>query len=321
MGLMGSSDDQIAKWHLFIGCSLCVVHAAFAFAAWFFLRDFDEASGLSTVSKTLDSRTASIEPSRHDRWKWRELLLIVWLIAICEMSYGLFAHEFLTRTYGANGYFLFAFAVAIEIGLLLAMPYFPMLKSKLLFVGPLGWMCLFGGCLIATQGMTPMGFFVIGLALNCPFQISANEHAHRMNPSVMGVASMTLAQSVGYMTATLISVGVSRVQPGPAAQWLVVLPISILALVLAVRKLTRQDSSFDIHDLGQASGMTGHRGVPSPQERTNNFESSLGSDDPCADAQDIHVIVLDALTSRVGVVAETRPNARKLVGSNTHANS
>jgi hypothetical protein len=321
MGAIGSSNAQIANWHLFVGSSLCLVHSVFAFAGWYLLRKYDKATGLAKPRENRLAGDSRPPASDHDRWQWRELILLVWLVAICEMSYGLFAHEFLTLMYDSSGYFVFATAVAIEIAMLLIIPFFPRLKAKLLFVGPLGWMCLFAGCLIATQGFAPMGVFALGLALNCPFQISTNEHAHKMNPSVMGVASMTLAQSIGYMTATLLSVGISRIQPGPVGQWIVVLPISILAFVLAVRKLTRKDSAFDVNDLGKPSGVSRLGSIPSTKERANNLESGLGTDDPSADAQDIHVIVLDALSSGVGVVTEARPNPRKLVGSNADAHS
>lgn len=289
----------------------------------------NQPSHAQTTTKETSSADISVSAGssvrRASSWigniEWIGLLMLVWLVAICEMSYGLYAHEFLTATYGPYGYFVFAGAVAIEIGLLISMPLFPQLKKRLLFVGPMGWMLLFAGCLMATQGYSAFGILSLTLALNCPFQISANEHAHRMNSSVLGVASMALAQSLGYTTATFISAGASRWGTGPAPLWFVAMPLAGLALVLAVRKLARQDTSFNVEDLGQAESVPGSGGIASTEERPNDLESQLGADDPSADAEDIHIIVLNALTSRVGIVAEAGANTRKLVGShaNTHS--
>ena len=162
------------------------------------------------------------------------------------------------------------------------MPFIPSLRRQLLFVGPLGWILLFSGCLMATQGFGALGLFAFALALNCPFQISTNEHAHRMNPSVMGVASMTLAQSLGYTTATVIASIASRFGIGPAPLWIAVLPIAVLALMLAVRKLARQNLSHEIHPLGEAASRTGNWCVTSSRERPENLEGRLRANDTFA---------------------------------------
>ena len=195
MGSVGSSAETVADYHLFLGATISVCHAIFAFLAWQLLPPPTESYEVirNSVDATKKSVSRQKSAQQGDRWEWFGLLLLVWMVAICEMSYGLYAHEFLTTTYGNYGYFVFAGAVAIEIGVLIAMPFLPRLKRQLLFVGPLGWVLLFSGCLMATQGFGAFGLFAMALALNCPFQISTNEHAHRMNPSVMGVASMTLA--------------------------------------------------------------------------------------------------------------------------------
>jgi hypothetical protein len=156
---------------------------------------------------------------------------------MCEMSYGLYSHEFLTKTYGSSGYFLFAGAIAIEIALLLGMPRLPGLRDRLLFVGPLGWLSLLVGCLLAIAGLMPMGFLAMAMALNCPFQISANSHAHKMNESILGVASMTLAQSLGYMSATILSAIVSVGSNGPRNLWMCMIPVAATALMLSIWKL------------------------------------------------------------------------------------
>lgn len=327
MGTLSSSAEAVSDYHMFIGATVSVVHALIAFLAWRLIPDV-KSTYESTSSKThhaLPSQTRyapSVKThSPSERLDWYRLLLLVWMVAICEMSYGLYAHEFLTTTYGNAGYFVFAVAVAVEISVLIAMPFLPSMKRKLLFVGPLGWVLLFSGCLMATQGFGVFGVCAIALALNCPFQISTNEHAHRLNPTVMGVASMTLAQSLGYTTATLIASISSRFGMGPAPLWVVALPLSALALVLAVRKLARENAALDINDFGQSSSVAGSRSIASTQERPDDFERRFGADDPCSDAEDIHVIVLDALASGVSVVAKTSSDSGKLVRRHANANS
>jgi len=323
MGSVGSSAETVADYHLFLGATISVCHAIFAFLAWRLLPPPTESYEVirNSVDATKKSVSRQKSAQQGDRWEWFGLLLLVWMVAICEMSYGLYAHEFLTTTYGNYGYFVFAGAVAIEIGVLIAMPFLPRFKRQLLFVGPLGWVLLFSGCLMATQGFGAFGLFAMALALNCPFQISTNEHAHRMNPSVMGVASMTLAQSIGYTTATVIAALVSRYGVGPAPLWVVALPLATLALVLAIRKLARQDSAFDINNLGESSGVTGGRTIPGSDKRPDDLESRFGADDACSDAEDIHIIVLDALASGVSVVAETGADTGKLVRRHANANT
>jgi len=333
MGAIGRTGDEIARWHLFIGSAISIGHAMLAFAAWVVLRAEDSrlerqqminqsAEVLnSTRSVPTDHSKGSPHKDTHSRSNWFELLAIVWLVAICEMSYGLYAHEFMTKTFGNLGYFVFSSAIAVEIALLLVMPFFPQLKAKLLFVGPFGWLLLFSGCIVATQGIASFGLFGIALALNCPFQISTNEHAHRINSSVMGVASMTLAQSLGYVTATIIASIAASFRAGPMLLWLSVLPLSVLALVLAVRKLARKDPALDVDNLGKPSGVAGGWAVLSPKERSDDFESKLGTDHASSNAQDVHIVVLDPLPSGVGVMTKASTDSREFVRSNAHANS
>ena len=323
LGSFNTTDEQVEKMHLFVGASVSVCHASIAFLAWLMLpSEFGQLDYVHPKNDRLPNPEMVQGDNRFvDNWEWFGLLLLVWLVGICEMSYGLYAHEFLTQTYGNYGYFVFALAVAIEIGLLMSMPFFPGLKRKLLFVGPVAWILLFSGCLLATQGMTYFGVLGLSLALNCPFQISTNEHAHRMNPSVMGVASMTLAQSVGYVTATLISSITSGLHRGPGLLWMTVLPLAGLALVLAIRKLARQDATLYVDNFGKASSMSRHGAVSSTKKRPDDFEGRFGPDNPGTDAQDIQIIMLDPLTGRVGVVAETSTNTGELVRRHAHANS
>ena len=327
MGSFGSNVQLVADYHLFIGATVSLCHAVFAFFSWRQLPSSVESHVMIPKSSpSLDPKIAvakknSVTHASNQNLEWFGLLLLVWMVAICEMSYGLYAHEFLTTTYGNYGYFVFAGAVAIEIAVLLAMPFLPSLKRQLLFVGPLGWILLFSGCLMATQGFGACGLFSMFLALNCPFQISTNEHAHRMNPSVMGVASMTLAQSLGHTTATLFASTAALFSVGPIALWSIALLLALLALVLAVRKLTREYAAFDVDNLGESGSVARSGGIASSQERANDFESGLRPDDACSDAEDVHVIVLDALASGVSVMAKTSTDSGKLVRRHANANT
>lgn len=253
MGLLGGSQLEVSERHLFVGAACSAIHAIFAALSFAFVRWTPDPSRSSSQAPHPDAsppdtaatsapfctETQPTRVSKSHALEWWCLLVLVWMIAMCEMSYGLYSHEFLTSTYGAWGYFVFATAIAMEIGLLLAMPRLNALKQRLLFVGPLGWICLFSGCLLAIAGWYPMGYFALALALNCPFQVSANEHAHRMKPSILGVASMTLAQSLGYVTATFVAAWTTGSGNGPQRLWTIMWIASIVALILALWKMNR----------------------------------------------------------------------------------
>jgi hypothetical protein len=337
MGAVGGDWFTIEKQHLFVGSCISGLHCLLALGACFFVPECPEEP---TIPKQHNANTPS---TTSQKLEWMGLLTLVWLVAICEMSYGLYSHEFLTKTYGELGYFVFATAVGVEIAILLVIPIFPQLKKRLLFVGPLGWTILFTGCIASMFGMPALGFCGIALALNCPFQISTNEHAHRMNPSVMGIASMTLAQSLGYVTAAILSSVCARItileqvlptmpattmpattMPAttmPATLWILVLPLATLALVLAVRKLARENSSLDIDDLGQSSSVAGSGGISSVEKSASDFKGDFGPDHTSTDAEDVHIVVLDPLASRVSVVAQACSNARELVSSHADSHS
>jgi len=259
--LMGAlwTESSVSRLHLFIACGISIVHAAVATAGYLYLKllrqSHTEAAEQAPWQRAPETQLPELdldhshevqrEQPPHPQSSfpgtnvaWWGLLVLVWMVAMCEMSYGLYAHEFLTGLYGNLGYFIFAGAIAIEIALLLGMPWLPSLKERLLFVGPLGWVALLTGCLLAISGLLPMGVMAMALSLNCPFQVSANEHAHRMNPSILGVASMSLAQSLGYVTATMTSALVSEASTGPRNLWLCMLPVAALALGLAIWKLS-----------------------------------------------------------------------------------
>lgn len=265
MGAIGAQSRTISDWHLFIGAGFSLVHVAFALLSLCFVRwsgpsqlprvapNPKSASIIATHrdaaldTEPYQSRSSALRVSTR---QWWGLLLLVWMVAMCEMSYGLYSHEFLTSTYGSFGYFMFAGSIALEILLLLAMPMFPALKQRLLFVGPVGWITLLSGCLLATAGWPMMGFSAAALALNCPFQVSANEHAHQMHRSMVGIASMTLAQSLGYMSATILSTLLSMQSPGPVLLWSCMLPVAMGSLMLALWQMAKQRSNVDRDMLG-----------------------------------------------------------------------
>lgn len=322
MGAIGGDWFNIEKQHLFVGSCISVLHCLLALGSCFFVPEHPEVPALPKQNAPKTPSTTS------QKLEWMGLLALVWLVAVCEMSYGLYSHEFLTNTYGEFGYFIFATAVGVEIAILLVIPIFPQLKKRLLFVGPLGWTILFIGCIASMFGMPALGFCGIALALNCPFQISANEHAHRMNPSVMGIASMTLAQSLGYVTAAILSSVCSRITileqllpTMPATLWILVLPLATLSLVLSVRKLARENASLDIDDLGQSSGMAGSGGIPSIEKSPSDFEGDFRTNHTSPDAEDVHIVVLDPLASRVSVVTQASTNAREFVSSHADAHT
>lgn len=264
MGWLGGESFNVEKQHLFVGAIISVVHCLIAFAGCYFVpTPVPQQKEISPVASNA-SAVPSESSSKQSNFEWYGLIFLVWLVAMCEMAYSLYSHEFLTKTFGAMGYFVFAAAVAIEIALLVAMPLFPRLKSKLLFVGPLGWTILFIGCVATLTGIPAFGLAGLALALNCPFQISANEHAHKMRPSVMGVASLTLAQSLGYVSAAALSSGISNwvawmefqpsqgIFPMPVLFWSLMIPVSLLALGLAIRKLMAAARSSIRSDIRQA---------------------------------------------------------------------
>ena len=264
MGWLGGESFNVEKQHLFVGAVISVAHCALVAVSCFMLPSVAASAEPVPKPHSLDSKPANAGGPAKSNFEWYSLLALVWLVAMCEMSYSLYSHEFLTKTFGAMGYFVFAAAVAIEIGLLVAMPLFPKFKSKLLFVGPLGWTILFSGCVATLTGIPAFGLAGLALALNCPFQISANEHAHKMRPSVMGVASLTLAQSIGYVTAAGLSSVISNwvdwmdfqpfqgVFPMPVIFWLLMIPMSLIGLGLAVRKLLRQPEATEKESVSES---------------------------------------------------------------------
>ena len=135
MGSFGSSAESVAEFHLFIGATISMCHALFAFLAWRIACHVPQANLDENCARSISQLQAPFWPktcqsnklqwSSRSHWSGFGLLLLVWMVAVCEMSYGLYAHEFLTTTYGNYGYFVFAGAVAIEIAVLIALPFVP----------------------------------------------------------------------------------------------------------------------------------------------------------------------------------------------------
>jgi hypothetical protein len=69
-----------------------------------------------------------------------------------------------------------------------------------------------------------------------------------MQPSILGVASMTLAQSLGYVTATFVAAWTTGNGNGPQRLWMTMWVVSIIALILALWKMNRDriDATADV---------------------------------------------------------------------------
>lgn len=80
-------------------------------------------------------------------------------------------------------------------------------------------------------------------------------------------------------------------------------------------ELARKHAAFDIQDFLQPPGMARCWAVASAKKRSDDLEGELRPDDPSPDAQNIHIVVLDTLPSRVSVMAQAGPNAWEFVGS------
>jgi hypothetical protein len=85
----------------------------------------------------------------------------------------------------------------------------------------------------------------------------------------------------------------------------------------AVGSQSVQSSSFDLQHLVETTGMTFLWFVPRVEERFDDLESEFRTDDPPANAQHIHVVVLDSLMGRVGVVADRGTDAGDFIGRDT----
>jgi hypothetical protein len=323
MGAVGSQWFDVEKQHLFTGACISAGLCMLSLLGCFVLKA--DAKEVAVGKQRLEP---AHQLSPRDRTKWISLVVLVWLVALCEMSFGIYAHEFLTSRLGSMGYYQFALGVVLEVALLMVIPLVPGVRGRLLFVGPVGWICVFGGCVLGLTVAPGMGWFSLAFCLNCPFQISANEHGHRLKPTVTGIATLTLSQSLGYVTgACLASIMAQLVaaNPGflamPGPLWMLALPISMVALVLSLRILSGQHPALNVGDFGHSGSVPGGGAVTGVEERLDDFKGDLRTDNTSTDAEDVHVVVFNSLTSRVGVVAKAGADSRELVGSDAYAHS
>jgi hypothetical protein len=252
------SDEQaVIEYHLFLAASCAVAHSLFIAASLLIAnRHRSEDSSLKTAKMSQSHRTAPIAPPgqtpspsapspsapspsapkhspQSDSWRWKALILLVALTAFCEAAFGLYSHEFLTRTYGDSGYYLFALTIFLETALLLGLPFLPKIRKRLLFVGPLGWLVLLTGCLLAQSGWPIFGALAVAMALNCPFQVACNENAHAIRPQISGLATIALAQALGVFCSQWTSALLNRfILPKTSLQPWTILWISTLGVAL-----------------------------------------------------------------------------------------
>jgi len=59
----------------------------------------------------------------------------------------------------------------------------------------------------------------------------------------LGVASVSLAQALGYMSAAGLSALVSREETGPRNLWLCMIPIGAVAMLLSIWKMRRMQAN------------------------------------------------------------------------------
>ena len=274
------SDEQaVIDYHLFLAAICAVAHSLFIAASLLIAhRHFSEDNSLKTTKMSPSRRTAQTasagqspspgSPSpgtpstgtpghspQSDSWRWRALILLVALTAFCEAAFGLYSHEFLTRTYGDTGYYLFALTILLETALLLGLPFLPNIRKRLLFVGPLGWLVLLIGCLLAQAGWPIFGALAIAMALNCPFQVACNENAHAICPQISGLATIALAQALGVFCSQWTSALLNRfILPETSLQpwtllWISTLGVALVALVLAlmIQPLNASKSTNGFH--------------------------------------------------------------------------
>lgn len=269
------SDEQaVIDYHLFLAAICAVAHSLFIAANLLIPhrhRSEDnslKATHMSKSHRTAQTASAGQSPSpgspspgtpghslQSDSWRWRALILLVALTAFCEAAFGLYSHEFLTRTYGDTGYYLFALTILLETALLLGLPFLPNIRKRLLFVGPLGWLVLLIGCLLAQAGWPIFGALAIAMALNCPFQVACNENAHAICPQISGLATIALAQALGVFCSQWTSALLNRfILPETSLQpwtllWISTLGVALVALVLAlmIQPLRSSKSTNGIH--------------------------------------------------------------------------
>lgn len=78
---------------------------------------------------------------------------------------------------------------------------------------------------------------------------------------------------------------------------------------------------LDLQDSFEPAGVAFFAGELRPEEGLDEFDGDGFADDPGADANDIHVIVFDALVGGVAVVADAGPDAGDFVGRHADADA
>lgn len=92
-------------------------------------------------------------------------------------------------------------------------------------------------------------------------------------------------------------------------------------LGLFFAKFAGGDPSFDGFDFFESSSVSFLGGVSSAEEGFDDFEGQFGSDDTGTDAQNVHIIVFDPLSGRVGIVAQARTDSWEFVSSDAYPDS
>jgi hypothetical protein len=250
------SDEQaVIEYHLFLAASCAVAHSLFIASSLLIAhknqshRTAPSAPPGQTPSPITPSPSAPKHSPQSDSWRWKALILLVALTAFCEAAFGLYSHEFLTRTYGDSGYYLFALTIFLETALLLGLPFLPKIRKRLLFVGPLGWLVLLTGCLLAQSGWPIFGALAVAMALNCPFQVACNENSHAIRPQISGLATIALAQALGVFCSQWTSALLNRfILPKTSLQpwtilWISTLGVALGGLLLALMIQPRRSSN------------------------------------------------------------------------------
>jgi hypothetical protein len=94
--------------------------------------------------------------------------------------------------------------------------------------------------LIAQSGFPVFGILALAMSLNCPFQVSCNEHSHAMQPKLTGLATIALAQTLGVFCSQWTSALVNRwFPPGEELMpwtilWTLSLGVASLGIALAI---------------------------------------------------------------------------------------
>src|SRR5437868_15057976 len=83
----------------------------------------------------------------------------------------------------------------------------------------------------------------------------------------------------------------------------------------------RDEAFLDGDDLREPARMPRLVAEARVRERAHDLARDLLADDARADAEDVHVVVLDGLVRRVRVVAHARPDAGELVGRDADADA